>query len=744
MKLLFIGINSEKTKKKDLNRLYAHYSKNKIKINSEFTKSQKEGKFKDWLLLVTTNRFELCCTSKNQKSACAFFLDVIKKILKKNMQKQLLLFAEKEVMEYITLEALGLNKKRLEKTGMHNLIKESLYDAKSHCKKRKLLHEVLKNSLMVSLKWCNRLPPGNKPEIKTIKNEIEKVFPKLKKSMPKEIKEKSSKKFKADPSKILAYALENAIKFKGKAQLNAVINKLFQEGLQKDQLKNLINEIKKIIEKANSFAPENQLLEFEKVRHLLEKHKEKKQEEKVLPELPNVKGKVITRIAPEPSKYPHIGHALIFTIQYLYAKKYNGHCILRMEDTNPEKATAEFYDAIKKDLKWLGLKWDKEIRVSDDMQMFYNYAKKLIEQNDAYVCFCTNEEIKINRRECRECPCRNNSLKSNLEEWSKMLRGDYEKGECVLRLKGNMEDINSTMKDPIIFRISNARHFIYGKKYHAWPLYDFENPIQDSTNKVTHVIRTKEFELREELHSYVSYLLNLHAPSIKEIARYNIKGAQTQGRIIREMIQNKEISGWDDPRLVTIKALKRRGFLPKTFEQLAKLVGLSKTSANIDFSIIESINRKLIDNASNRYFFVADPKKIRIMNAPKRISKIPLHPDEEKRGMRELKSEGLFYISEDLDPGKCYRLMQLYNFKNKKFISEELDPKLKARLIHWIPIKQALKAKVLMPNGKWKNGLIEGCAKKIKIGEIVQLERFGFARLDKKQKDSLVFWYTHD
>lgn len=539
---------------------------------------------------------------------------------------------------------------------------------------------------------------------------------------------------------IRAYALRNALEF-GKADASKILPKLFQHGLDKKDIKLIIPEIAKIVKEVNSWDEEKRQRQLHDLGGVI---KEPEKKEEGLPELENaIMGKVITRLAPEPSKYNHIGHALIFMIQYLYAKKYKGKCILRFDDTNPEKSTKEFYDAMKEDLTWLGIKWDEELIASDSMKKYYALAEKLIEDKEAYVCKCSQEEIKKLREKMKTCKCRSNSAAENMKEWKNMLNRKYEEGERTLRLKGNMKSKNGVMRDPVIFRISHAKHFIQGEKYAIWPTYDFENPVADSLNGVTHVIRTKEFEQRYELHDYILKLLKMKMPFVREIGRFNITGAETQGRIIREMIEKKQVMGWDDPRLVTIKALRRRGFVPQMFQELAQTVGLSKTGGHIDPDVLGAVNRKIIDPIANRYSFVKDAKELKILKKPK-IGKIevPIHPDRAEK--REIEIGKIFISGDDFKTlkNKEVRLLHLYNVnlgKKIEFTSEENKdiPK-----INWV--SDGVETRILMPDGKWVSGLAEQSVEKLGEGDVIQFERFGFCRFDKVGKDeSYEFWFSH-
>ncbi len=537
---------------------------------------------------------------------------------------------------------------------------------------------------------------------------------------------------------ILKYALKNALDYNGKANFNSVLGKVLQENPKlKENIKELAKEINLIIKKVNSMSKEEKEKEISKF-----KFEEKTKEEHDFKELNNVKGKVKTRIAPEPSKYLHIGHALIFIINSSYAEKYKGECILRLEDTNPEKSSKEYVDSIIEDLKWLKIKYNKKIICSNRMNIYYKYAEELIKKEKAYVCFCSREKVQDLRGKKIRCECADKSSKENLNEWKKMLNGKYKSGEANLRLLGDMDSNNGVLRDPVIFRISNAKHYLQGTKYKVWPLYDFENSIEDSILGITHVVRSKEFELRAELQDLIKDYLNLSKQEIIEIGRFNILGAITQGREIRKLIDEKKVLGWDDPRLVTIKALRKRGFKPESFYELAKEVGLSKSETNIDMRVLASINRKLIDNKTKRYFAVFNPKKIKIKNAPKLKVKAPLHPTN-KLGYRNINVKDEFYIQDNLERNKNYRFMHLFNFKNNEFTSKEFDKELNAQLIHWVPTNEFVNVEVIMDNGEILKGYGEKDLKKVKLNEVVQFERQFFAKLDKKEKNKLIFCFTH-
>ena len=551
---------------------------------------------------------------------------------------------------------------------------------------------------------------------------------------------------------IRKHALQNAVLHDGRADVGAVVGKVLAERPElRKNVKVVARQVAVAVSAVNKMKAGEQRAELEKsAPELLEK----KELKKGLPELKNaVMGRVVTRIPPEPSKYAQIGHALSFLINYLYAQKYKGKCILRFEDTNPEKSSQEFVDAITGDvLDYLGIKVNKTVFVSDELPKMYKLAEQLIKNSNAYVCFCEQEKMRSLRHQGLPCGCREKAANISLAEWKKMLNREYKEGECVLRLKADMSAENQVMRDPVIFRLSYTKHYRQLDKFVVWPMYDFENAVMDSLNGITHVLRSNEFgSMRIELQEYIKDLLKLPKQEVKQYGRFNITGYVTQGRVIREMVEKKQVSGWDDPRLVTLKALKRRGIQKETFYELAVEVGLSPSQTNIGWEVVASINRKLLDKAVDRYFFVREPVKIAVKGAPLREVKLKLHPDFPERGYRGFKvGENFFIAKQDYDKiedGELVRLMDCLNFvkKAKSFVFDSPDhdtfKSRGKRIIHWLPADN-LKAEVLMPDGTIAKGLVETNIKSLKAGDIVQFARFGFCKLENKER--LFFVYCHE
>jgi glutamyl-tRNA synthetase len=537
------------------------------------------------------------------------------------------------------------------------------------------------------------------------------------------------------------YVLDNAISYKGKSNLKAVAGHLIGKHpeLKKD-MKEFMKELQELVEDVNSKSLEYQKKELEK---LGEVEKVKRKESGLFDFFEIKEGdKVITAFPPGPEKYPHIGHSKALLLNYLLAKSHGGKFILRFEDTNPELVEKKFYDIMLDNFKWLDVRWDELQYASDHIDLFYDYGKDLVESNQAYVCFCKSDEIKMNRRKKASCGCRSVDDIQNLRNWLDFF--EAKKGSSVVRLKIDMKHKNAVMRDPTIFRIITKEHPRTKKRYRVWPTYEFQNSIMDGYFGVTHRLRGKEFEAMAELQKYIQRLLKLTVTNTYEFARFNMKGILSSGRIIREKIKKKELRGWDDSRLTTLVALRRRGFLPQAIMDFVVSTGISKSEGTLTWDDLIIKNKRIIDDKANRYFFIEKPKKIKIENFEGKKVEVPLHPDHLDRGNRKFKVGNEFYISEDIKKTKNYRFMHLFNFKNGKFVSEGLDKKLKAKLIHWLPVSKDLaKVRVLMDDGKYISGVAESALKKLKEGDIVQFERFGFVRLDKKGKSKLEFIFTH-
>jgi glutamyl-tRNA synthetase len=542
---------------------------------------------------------------------------------------------------------------------------------------------------------------------------------------------------------ILKHALINAVEHNGKAEIQAVLKKLIAEDpAVRNKIKETMPKISKTVNEVNKMSVEEQQKRLQEFGKLPEKKKVKETYE--LPDLPGAKeGKVITAFPPEPSKYPHLGHAKAALVNFLYARKYKGKFVLRFEDSNPELAKKEYYKIITDGLKWLGIEWDKLDYLSDHIPEYYEAAEELISNNIAYVCTCKQEDIKRKREAQEVCIHRMQSVDENIKMWKNMSK--MKEAEAVVRLKIDMKHPNTTMRDPAILRIIDLSHPRTDKKYKIWPVYDFGTSLLDIWEGVTHRVRSKEFELRKELQQFIQKNLGAKSPYIIEMGRFNIEGVPSSGRVIREMIETKQLSGWDDPRLTTLVALKRRGFVPEAITKFLVSTGVTKNEAILTWEPLEAENRKIIDLKANRYFAVLNPEEITIENLPKIKSvEVPLHP-ENKTKTREINvTENVFIEKEDFEKYQnnevgLINLGTVILKKEAKYISQEI--KFESQKIQWVPEKNT-KIKIVMPDGNIKEGIAENNVKKLKVNQLIQLVRIGFCRVDKVDKDT-VLYYSH-
>ncbi len=556
---------------------------------------------------------------------------------------------------------------------------------------------------------------------------------------------------------IWKWVVKNAFDY-GKADSKAVVGKVIGEWPDaKEDLARTMQLINEAIEAAGKLS--RQQLEKELQAFVFE---EKKEAKKGIELAGAEKGKVVTRFAPEPNAYLHIGHAKAAFLSYEAARAYGGKCLLRFDDTNPETESAEFVEAIREGLEWLGIEFDREGYASDKMPIFYSYAEQLIDQGDAYVCKCPKETVAANRSRKKACECRNKPKAEDKELWLEMVSKKLREGEATLRFKGDMKNPNTVMRDPTLARIVLAPHYRQGTKYAVWPTYDFETCIADSVDGITHALRSKEYELRDELYYAILDRLRLRSPRIYDFSRLEIKGTVLSKRLLKPLIERKKVMGWGDPRLPTLFGLRRRGILPQAIREFVLSFGLSKVESKPSWEALLVENKKLLDPIAERYFFVKNPVKLVVANPTNEVAKIPKHPSS-NLGFKEVATGSDFWITkadaEALKEGETFRLMDLYNVKvtgKNGVVRGEFAGKTIAagKKIQWVPAieKWFVSCEVLVPGdllvGKKFNpkslrtdkGYCEKACTRLEEGTIVHFPRYGFARLDDAKK--MIFVYS--
>jgi len=557
------------------------------------------------------------------------------------------------------------------------------------------------------------------------------------------------------------HALLNAVKFGGKANPRAVAGKAFSEDLS---LKALATEVShladEVVAEVNSMSPEAQKSMAESLGLSLTKEKVK-QSERILPPLPNLERyeRVHVRFAPNPDSVIHLGNTRAAILSDEYAKMYKGLFTLRFEDTSPsiKPPQPEAYEIIRQDLKWLEIHWDEEFIQSDRLPIYYEYALKLISLGGAYICKCTSESFKNRVTKKKPCPCRSLGVEEHLHRWENMLNGKTRMGGAVMRVKTDLAHPNPALRDWPAMRIDTKEHPRIGKKFRVWPLYNFASAIDDHLMGITHILRGKEHEVNMQRQIYMYNYFGWSYPDAIHYGRLKIEGTVLSKSKIRQGINDGMYKDWSDPRLGTIAALRKRGFLPETIRHLIIEVGVKPSEAMISWDNLESINRKLLDPLVKRFIFIKNPTEFEIGGLNKKyVAKIPFHPDHCDWGSRDFtvdpKNNKILIQSADtanFNERPHFRLMNLFNVKVDRFgmghlLSESIaDAKaFGAPIIQWLPADLCMSLRIIMPDAKTASGAVDPMASKEKLPSTFQFYRFGFVRV-YREKDGLTGYYAH-
>ncbi|MGE0077586.1 MAG: glutamine--tRNA ligase/YqeY domain fusion protein [Bacteroidales bacterium] len=515
-------------------------------------------------------------------------------------------------------------------------------------------------------------------------------------------------------------------------------------------------------------------------------------------------GRVLTRFPPEPNGYLHIGHAKSICLNFGLAQKYNGKTNLRFDDTNPVKEDVEYVNSIKEDIEWLGFKWADEFYASDYFEQLYQWAELLIQKQLAYVDDQTQEEIRLGRgtvtQPGKDSPWRNRSVDENLDLFRRMRAGEFKDGEKVLRAKIDMAHPNMLMRDPILYRIIHSEHHRTGDKWCIYPMYDYAHGQCDSIENITHSICTLEFDVHRPLYDWFIEKLEIFPSHQYEFARLNINYTVMSKRKLLQLVQEKVVMGWDDPRMPTICGLRRRGYTPESIRYFADKVGVAKRDNVIDLSLLEFCLREDLNKRAERRMAVLNPIKVVITNYPEgQVEELPAtnNPEDESAGKRLVPFSREIYIERDdfmenppkkffrLAPGNEVRLRYAYFIKCDEVVKDDqgnvvelrcsYDPASKGGnspdgrkvqgTIHWVSAQHAIKAEIRLfdrlfakadpddvPEGvDWKSsinteslkfieGLLEPSLKDAKHLDKFQFERLGYFSVDyDSNSDKLVF-----
>ena len=556
------------------------------------------------------------------------------------------------------------------------------------------------------------------------------------------------------------YAVKNASDY-GKAMPGPIISKLMS-GSKGASIQDVSLAAQEAADWANGLSKEDMQKEYAKYSAEFDSERKEKVEKTSKPKMElvgAVKGSFHTRFSPEPSGYAHIGHAKSALLASTFAQIYDGKVSLYFDDSNPEKEKQEFVIAIKQDMKWLGVKFNDEYYASDNIPKIYEYARKLLVAGKAYACSCSVEVMKEMRMHGEACKHSEQKPEENGLIFTEMLGGKFEEGDTVIRFRGDMKSDNTALRDPTILRIKLDKHYRQGTKYKVWPLYDFNTPINDYLHGITDVIRDKNYELRTPLYYMILEAMGLQKPRISLDARLEIKNNITSKREINIYIEQGLLTGYDDLRLVTLSALRKRGVKPQAIKEFVLRFGMSMTNSTVDISMLLDENKKLIDGEAKRLYYVEDPVKLTVLEPIAMDVELKLHPTA-KMGSRTYKTDGNFFVSgseaKTFPPaGSTMKLKSLYTLQIKDntpslITAYKIDGESDLK-VQWVT-KEHMDCEVIIPRPPLKDdgefdtssmqiskGYVEKYASKLKEGEIVQFERFGFCKLYDKKKMSFIY-----
>ena len=557
---------------------------------------------------------------------------------------------------------------------------------------------------------------------------------------------------------IRKYVLMNAIRHKGQAEVGSVLGRVLADRSElRSHAEEVKRQVQKIVDEINSMSLSAQKETAMKYYpDILEEQRVERGEKGLLP-LPNAEkyDHIVTRFSPNPDCVLHLGSARAVILSHDYAEKYAGKFLLRFEDTDPKgkPPRLEFYAAIREDLSWLGCDPDEEFIQSGRLPIYYDLARKVLALGCAYVCECRPEDFRARISAREPCPCRARSPEQNVDKWERMLGRQYAEGEAVVRIKTDLNHPNPAVRDWPALRIIDTElhpHPCTGNTYHVWPLYNFACGIDDHLMRITHIIRGKEHLTNETRQRYLYEHLGWEYPETVHYGRLRIVGSVLSKSKILAGVRAGEYDGWDDPRLATLIALRKRGLTAKAIRRMIHEVGLNPVDATLSWKTLYAYNRKLVDGVADRYFFVSSPLEMTVSGIPNAFTpKIPLHPEHQERGYRifEVIPKGGMYtfcVSENdrkhLAEGETVRLIGLFNVRiisgdggiNASFVSASYEEAHEsgAQLIHWVPSDAWVDTEVLMPDNSVTSGLSERSVLSLKPNQIIQFERYGFVCAD--------------
>ncbi|MDN7024183.1 glutamate--tRNA ligase [Methanoculleus sp. FWC-SCC1] len=552
---------------------------------------------------------------------------------------------------------------------------------------------------------------------------------------------------------LFIYALQNAVKHsstpKSGTVIGTVLGKHPEYRSRAREIGPLAQEV--VAEVAGMDADERRAMLADLAPEALEELTETRERVRELPALPGAENGVVMRFAPNPSGPLHLGHARAAILNDYYVRRYGGRYVLRIEDTDPRRVDPEAYRMVQEDIEWLGLSITDIVYQSDRLEIYYEYCEKLIAIGGAYVCVCDQEVFRDLKLAKKACPCRDQPVEENLALWQKMLDGEFAEGTVTVRVRTEIEHPDPAMRDFSIFRI-------VGSPLHpridatVYPLMNFSVAVDDHLLGITHVIRGKDHIANTRRQRYIFDYFGWMPPVYRHYGRMSISGVVLSTSGMREGIASGLYSGWDDIRLGTLRAIARRGIRADAVRNAMVDIGIGETDISFSWENLYAQNKAIIDPEANRYFFVPDPVKVAVRDAPLRTAQAALHPNDPARGYRTLACDGNVLLPRaDIEGKSMVRLKDLYNISivwqdgvpTATYAGEALEEAraAKAPIIQWLPADANVPCVLYTQDGEMAGFCEELVAKE--AGKVVQFERIGFARIDAAGKAGVAAYFAH-
>ncbi|NYT04921.1 MAG: glutamate--tRNA ligase [Methanomicrobiales archaeon] len=552
---------------------------------------------------------------------------------------------------------------------------------------------------------------------------------------------------------LLVYALQNAVQHNSVPKAGTVLGTLLGKHPEyRSRIQEAKHLLAEVLAEVEGMPPaEREAMLARLAPDLLAPKAGKRPREQELPPLENAEQGVVMRFAPNPSGPLHLGHARAAYLNDYYVRRYGGRYVLRIEDTDPRRVEEENYGLLLDDIDWLDLAVTEIVYQSDRMDIYYDYCRRLIELEGAYVCTCEAELFRSLKLEKKACPCRSQNVEENLGLWDRMLSGLFHEGMVTVRVRTDLAHPDPAMRDFSIFRIVDTPPHPRCEA-RVYPLMNFSVVVDDHLLGITHVIRGKDHIANTRRQQYIYDYFGWKPPYYLHYGRMSIEGVVLSTSAMKEGIREHRYTGWDDPHLGTLKAIARRGILPGAVRSAIIDIGVGETDISFSWENLYAKNKALVDPDANRYFFVPQPVLCRVAGAGDQTAHALLHPNHPERGSRDLAFRGGIYVSpDDVSGHALVRLKDLFNVRiheekgtfRLEYAGDSLEEVRAARapIVQWLPEETVVPCLLRKPEGDIP-GLCEPAVAG-EAGKVVQFERVGFVRIDSAGSEGVQAYYAH-